>query len=69
MSVQKAVSKWLPEEKLSTLDKPMDALNLLRRAGSQKQRDVTYRDRRPYLIAESIKFSNDENVRLKLESF
>ena len=64
LKVQKAVSKWLPEEKVSTLDKPMDALNILRRAGCQKQRDVTYRDKRACLLGESLKFTCSENVQL-----
>ncbi|XP_024946350.1 pre-rRNA-processing protein TSR1 homolog [Cephus cinctus] len=55
--VQKLISKWLPEEKILPLDKTVDALNILRRAGSQKQRNVTYKNKRAHLVAEQIKFS------------
>lgn len=66
--MQKAIFKWLPEEKIMTLDKTADALNLLRRAGSHKQRNVTYRNKRSYLLAENVKFNLD-NVRLFLAYF
>ncbi|XP_063973599.1 pre-rRNA-processing protein TSR1 homolog [Diachasmimorpha longicaudata] len=55
---QEIISKWLPDDKVHPLDKPVDALNLLRKAGAQKQRTVTYRNRRPHLIAEKVKFSS-----------
>ncbi|KAJ8680319.1 hypothetical protein QAD02_016106 [Eretmocerus hayati] len=57
--VQKAIFKWIPEEKIMTLDKSLDGLNVLRRAGSQKQRSVYYRNRRSYLLAENVKFNLD----------
>ncbi|XP_033213769.1 pre-rRNA-processing protein TSR1 homolog [Belonocnema kinseyi] len=57
--VEHKVSKWLPEEKISVLDKSVDALNTLRRAGSQKQRTVFYRSKRPYLLAEKLKYSQE----------
>lgn len=54
--VQKSISKWLPDEKIAPLDKATDALNILRRLGSQKQRVVAYRDKRPHLLAEHVAF-------------
>ncbi|XP_011494664.1 PREDICTED: pre-rRNA-processing protein TSR1 homolog [Ceratosolen solmsi marchali] len=60
-NVQKTMFKWLPEEKVMTLDKAADALNLLRRAGSQKQKDITYRNKRSYLLAEDVKFNLNNN--------
>lgn len=51
-NIQKLVSKWLPEEKLMVLDKNSDAINVLRKIGSQKRKRVVYRDRRPHMYAE-----------------
>ncbi|XP_058803988.1 pre-rRNA-processing protein TSR1 homolog [Phymastichus coffea] len=59
--VQKTLFKWLQEDKIMSLDKPADALNILRRAGSQKQRNVIYRNKRSFLFAENVKFNLDEN--------
>ncbi|XP_076236064.1 tsr1 ribosome assembly factor isoform X1 [Calliopsis andreniformis] len=59
--VQSAISKWLPEEKILQLDTSVDALNVLRRVGSQKQRTVSYRNKRPYLLAEEIKYKANED--------
>lgn len=42
------------------LDTPTDAFNVLRRVGTQKQRTVSYRDKRPHLLAEEIKFKCNE---------
>ncbi|PSN38440.1 Pre-rRNA-processing protein TSR1 [Blattella germanica] len=50
--LQKTVSRWLPEEKISTLSRTTDALTVLRRIGSQKQRSVFHRDKRPHMLAE-----------------
>lgn len=58
--VQFEISKWLPEEKISQLDTPTDAFNVLRRVGTQKQRSVSYRNKRAYLLAEEIKFKCNE---------
>lgn len=60
--MQKTLFKWLQEEKIMSLDKPADALNVLRRAGAQKQRNVAYRNKRSFLFAEDVKFHLDENV-------
>nr|CAH7717750.1 unnamed protein product [Callosobruchus chinensis] len=57
--IQKLVQKWLPDEKVMTLDKNADGINLLRRIGSQKRKSVLYRDRRPHLIAESVEYVPD----------
>lgn len=58
--VESKVFKWLPGEKISLLDKSVDALNVLRRAGSQKQKNVFYRSKRSYLIAEKLKYSSQD---------
>lgn len=58
--MQRAISKWLPEEKVLELDTAADCLNVLRRAGSQKQKSLFYRDIRPYLLAEQVSFKCDE---------
>lgn len=58
--VQSKLSKWLPEEKVLQLDTPTDAFNVLRRVGTQKQRTVSYRDKRAHLLAEEIKFKCNE---------
>lgn len=58
--MQRAISKWLPEEKVLELDTAADCLNVLWRAGSQKQRDLFYRDIRPHLLAEEVSFKCDE---------
>ncbi|XP_011867459.1 PREDICTED: pre-rRNA-processing protein TSR1 homolog [Vollenhovia emeryi] len=60
-SVQRAVSKWLPEEKVLELDSATDCLNMLRRAGSQKQTSLFYKDMRPYLLAEQASFECDQD--------
>ncbi|XP_015110274.1 pre-rRNA-processing protein TSR1 homolog [Diachasma alloeum] len=66
-TTQEVLSKWLPEDKIHPLDKPVDALNLLRKTGAQKQRAVTYRNRRPHLIAEKLKFSSSDEKTGTLE--
>ncbi|XP_014487842.1 PREDICTED: pre-rRNA-processing protein TSR1 homolog [Dinoponera quadriceps] len=58
-SVQSTVSKWIPEEKIFELNTAADCLNILRRAASQKQRSVVYRDKRPHLLAEKFSFKNN----------
>ncbi|KAK9294994.1 hypothetical protein QLX08_010567 [Tetragonisca angustula] len=59
--VQSEISKWLPEEKIFQLDTPTEAFNVLRRVGTQKQRSVSYRNKRAHLLAEEIKFKCNEN--------
>ncbi|CAL7942706.1 unnamed protein product [Xylocopa violacea] len=59
--VQSEISKWLPDQKIFQLDSPTDAFNVLRRIGSQKQRNVSYRDKRAHLLAEEVKFKCNEN--------
>ncbi|XP_076756814.1 tsr1 ribosome assembly factor [Xylocopa sonorina] len=59
--VQSEVSKWLPDQKIFQLDSPTDAFNVLRRIGSQKQKNVSYRDRRAHLLAEEVQFKCNEN--------
>lgn len=34
------------------LDKNVDAINILRKIGTQKRKKVVYRDRRPHMYAE-----------------
>lgn len=60
-SVQHAISKWLPEEKIQELDTASDYLNMLRRAGAQKQRSIFYRNIRPHLLVEKSAFQHDED--------
>ena len=59
---QKLLYKWLPEQKVINLDSHSHALNALRRAGTQKQENVAYRDKRSYLLAEHVKFTPDIEV-------
>ncbi|XP_043462777.1 pre-rRNA-processing protein TSR1 homolog [Leptopilina heterotoma] len=59
--VETEISKWLPEEKTLQLDTSLDALNILRRIGSQKQKNVFFRSRRPYLLAEKLKFTSQDS--------
>lgn len=55
-NIQKMVERKFPKEKLLGLDCSQDAILLLRQIGSQKQRNITYRDRRPHLLAETFSF-------------
>lgn len=57
--MQRAISKWLPSEKVFELDTTIDCLNMLRHAGLQKQRSLFYKDIRPYLLAEEVSFECD----------
>ncbi|KAL3283543.1 hypothetical protein HHI36_006682 [Cryptolaemus montrouzieri] len=57
--VQKSLSKWFPEEKIFTLDKEVDGINLLRKIGNQKRKPVHYRDKRPHLYAEHVEYVQD----------
>lgn len=59
--VQFEISKWLPEEKVFQLDTPTDAFNVLRRIGTQKQKTISYRNKRAHLLAEEIKFKSNED--------
>ncbi|XP_015176986.1 PREDICTED: pre-rRNA-processing protein TSR1 homolog isoform X2 [Polistes dominula] len=59
--VAQSISKCLPEEKVFFLDTPTDSLNVLRRVSTQKQRTVTYRTKRPYLLADELKYVSTEN--------
>ncbi|XP_068905473.1 pre-rRNA-processing protein TSR1 homolog [Tenebrio molitor] len=58
--VQKLISKWLPEEKVVTLDNDSDGINILRKIGNQKKKTVLYRDRRPHIYAEDVLFVPNE---------
>lgn len=58
--IQKLINKYLPNEKLMTLDKNADGINILRRIGGQKRKDLLYRDRRPHLYAENVEFIIDD---------
>lgn len=71
-NIQKFINKWLPEEKVMTLDKSTDGINIIRRIGNQKRRNVYYRDRRPHLYAEKVEYvPNDEGTEgtLKITGF
>ncbi|CAH0557510.1 unnamed protein product [Brassicogethes aeneus] len=54
--IQKLIENWLPKETLVVLDKNPQGLNLLRKIGGQKKRNVFYRDRRPHLYSEDVTF-------------
>lgn len=54
--IQKQINKWFPDEKVVTLENKTDGLNLLRKIGNHKPKQVTYRDRRPHLYAEDIEY-------------
>lgn len=58
--MQSEISKWLPEEKVFQLDTSTDAFNILRRIGNQKQRNVSYKNKRAHLLAEEVKFKCNE---------
>lgn len=61
IQVQKGISKWLPDVKVWLLEKYSDGLNILHRISAQKQRSLSFRDRRPHLLGESIVYEpNDE---------
>uniref|UniRef100_A0A2P2HX46 Pre-rRNA-processing protein TSR1 homolog n=1 Tax=Hirondellea gigas TaxID=1518452 RepID=A0A2P2HX46_9CRUS len=51
------------EEKVNVheLDKPIDALMCLRQVGAQKQRSLFYRDHRPHILAEKIRYEEDKD--------
>lgn len=66
--IQKLVNKWLPEEKIMTLDKNADGVNILRRIGNQKRKPVKYRDRRPHLLAEEVEYVPDNEGNTLLHS-
>lgn len=59
-NIQKVIQKWFPDEKIMGLDNSSDALNILRRAGSQKQKEVFYRNKRSFLLAEDLQFIKNE---------
>lgn len=61
-NLQKALSCWLPDEKIMTLSRSTDGLAILRRTGSQKQRSVNHRDVRPHLFAEIADYTPDAEV-------
>lgn len=62
--IQKLISQWLPQEKVFQVDKHIDALNLLRKIGNQKQRKICQRDKRPHLLAEHLEYSIEEGCEL-----
>lgn len=58
---QDIITKWIPDEKIISLDKQTDGLNLLRKAANQKQRNIIFRTKRSYLLAEKVKYTSDNN--------
>lgn len=58
--IQKTISKWIPEEKINSLDNFVDGMNILRKIGNQKQKNVPYRDHRPHIFAEDVEFVPDQ---------
>jgi pre-rRNA-processing protein TSR1 len=65
--LQRVISYWLPDEKIMILSRVGDGLPILRRAGSQKQRDVKYRNTRPYMLAEVAEFIPHVQVNVNTE--
>jgi hypothetical protein len=61
-NLQKAISCWLPDEKIMILSRSADGLAILRRTGSQKQRSIKHRDIRPHLLAEVADYTPDAEV-------
>lgn len=66
-NLQKVVSSWLPGEKIMVLSRFGDGLPILRRAGSQKQHDIKYRNMRPYILAEALSHMPDVQVTVNTE--
>lgn len=60
--IMKIIEKRFPNEKLHSVDSDQDALLLLRHIGSQKQRKISFRDHRFYMLAEVIKFEPYTNL-------
>lgn len=59
--VQHEIEAMVPGiDKVMPLTKDVDAMNVLRKIGSQKQRTVLQRDRRSHLLAESVNFIETE---------
>uniref|UniRef100_A0A146LG16 Pre-rRNA-processing protein TSR1 homolog n=1 Tax=Lygus hesperus TaxID=30085 RepID=A0A146LG16_LYGHE len=55
--IENELSRWLPEiDKIMTMDKTGDGLNILRKIALQKQKSLIMRDRRPHLLGESLHF-------------
>jgi len=61
-NLQKAISHWLPDEKIVVLSQSTDGLAILRRAGSQRQRSVKHSSMRPHLLAEMAAYMPDDEV-------
>lgn len=55
------IAKWLPDEKVIALDKNVDAINILRKIGTQKRKPVLYRDRRPHMYAEHYVYEKNSD--------
>lgn len=56
--VQKLLNHYFPEEKLMTLDKTSDGLNMLRRIGGQKRNKVHNKENRAHLYAEKVEYDD-----------
>lgn len=54
--LQKTLEKWFPDEKLHTIDTVQEGVLVLRHITSQKLRDIHFRENRPHLLAEEMKF-------------
>lgn len=55
---QKLMNRYFPDEKLMTLDKTSDGLNLLRRIGGQKRNRILNKENRSHLYAEKTEYVN-----------
>lgn len=71
-NLKKVIFKYLPEEKILQLDKSSDALNIIRRIGTQKRNILHHRQKRPYMLAEEVEYVADaegENGTLKISGY
>ncbi|XP_035677790.1 pre-rRNA-processing protein TSR1 homolog [Branchiostoma floridae] len=59
-SVNKAMERRFPDEKVHTLDSQQDAALVLRHVTNQKQRRLKLRDHRPYLLAQNVSYQEEE---------
>lgn len=54
--IQKKINSYFPDEKLLTLDKTSDGLNLLRRIGGQKRNNLLNKENRSHMFSENTEY-------------
>jgi len=59
--IHKQLEKWFPEIKLHAIDSGQEAGVILRLLANQKQKRIFYRERRPYLLADTVENVGDAN--------